>query len=314
MGRPQTRAEALLQIGGLSRRTGVSVDVIRAWERRYDLLRPSRTAGNFRLYSQDDISRLRLMQHYLSKGLTTAQAARLVHRVQTAALNANPGLPAGDARKAVSALSDSLERFDDAPASRTLERLLGVFPPGTVLRDVVLPYLRGLGERWERGQVSVAQEHFASGFLESWMLSMAHGWAASGSRRAVLACVPGDRHTLGLVACGLALRELGWRITYLGADTPLAAVEHAADSVDADAIVLASALPGAFAAGDDLRDLRDLARKRPVSVGGAGVAENRVKGLASLILPTDPIVAANALTDQLSKTEKPLAVGGPGRQ
>jgi DNA-binding transcriptional MerR regulator/methylmalonyl-CoA mutase cobalamin-binding subunit len=304
-------AAALLRIGELSRRTGLSVDVIRAWERRYDLLRPSRTAGNFRLYSQDDISRLRLMQHYLSKGLPTAQAAGLVHRVQTAALDANPGLPVGDARKAVSALSDSLERFDDAPASRTLERLLGVFPPGTVLRDVVLPYLRGLGERWERGQVTVSQEHFASGFLESWMLSMTHGWAPSGTRRAVLACVPGDRHTLGLVACGLALRELGWRITYLGADTPLAAVDHAADSVDADAIVLASALTGAFAAGGDLRDL---ARKRLVCVGGAGVAENRATGLASLILPTDPIVAANALTVQLSETEKPFAVGGAGQQ
>jgi MerR family transcriptional regulator, light-induced transcriptional regulator len=303
-------ADALLRIGELSRRTGVSVDVIRAWERRYDLLRPTRTSGNFRLYSQDDISRLRLMQHYLGKGLPTAQAAGLVHRVQTAALDSNPGLPAGDAGKAVRALSESLERFDEAPADRTLERLLGVFPPGTVLRDVVLPYLRGLGERWERGQVTVAQEHFASGFLETWMLRLAHGWAPAGSRRVVLACVPEDRHTLGLIACGLALRDLGWRVTYLGADTPLTAVEHAADTVDADAIVLASALAGSFVAG---AEVRDLARKRLVCVGGAGVAENRAAWLASLILPTDPIVAANSLTVQLSEAEAPLAAAGAGR-
>src|SRR5918996_385185 len=140
-------ADALLRIGELSRRSGYSADVIRAWERRYDLLRPSRTQGGYRLYSADDISRLRLMR-------------------------------------------DSLERFDDGPADRTLERLLGVFAPGAVLRDVVLPYLREVGERWACGEATVAQEHFASNFLEGWMHTMARGWNRSGPYRAVLACVP----------------------------------------------------------------------------------------------------------------------------
>src|SRR3954454_19214139 len=93
--------EGVLRIGELSRRTGLSTDVIRAWERRYDLLRPSRTDGGFRLYSADDISRLRLMQHYLAGGIPTAQAAGLVHHVQTAALDGNPGVPPGDVRTAL---------------------------------------------------------------------------------------------------------------------------------------------------------------------------------------------------------------------
>jgi MerR family transcriptional regulator, light-induced transcriptional regulator len=286
--------EGLLRIGELSRRTGLSTDVIRAWERRYDLLRPERTPGNFRLYTSSDVSRLRLMQHYLGRGLPAAQAAGLVHQVQTAAIDSNPGIPEGDVRKALAVLRDSLERFDDAPADRMLERLLGVFAPGAVLRDVVLPYLRALGERWACGEASIAQEHFASNFLEGWMLSMARGWSQAGRFRAVLSCVGGERHTLGLIAFGLALRDLGWRVTYLGADAPVSALDRAAAAVSAHTIVVSAALPGTFATVAD--DLRDLARKHPVAVGGAGVAPNRAAWLSKRTLPADPIVAAHALS------------------
>ena len=286
--------EDVLRIGELSRRTGLSADLIRAWERRYDLLRPSRTDGGFRLYSADDISRLRLMQHYLGRGLPAAQAAGLVHRVQTAAFDANPGVPPGDARKALRVLRESLENFDDAPADRILERLLGVFATGAVLRDVVLPYLRELGERWACGEATIAQEHFASSFLEGWMLTMARGWSRSGPFRAVLAGMPGERHTLGLIAFGLALRDLGWRVTYLGPDAPVRAVGHAAHAVAANVIVLSAALPGTFGRAAD--DVRDLARTHAVAVGGAGVAAGTSEWLASRTLPADPLVAAHALT------------------
>ena len=296
-------SDALLRIGELSRRSGFSADVIRAWERRYDLLRPTRTGGGYRLYSADDISRLRLMRHYLARGIPTSRAAGLVHRVQTAALDANPGVPPGDVRKALRVLRDSLESFDDGPADRTLERLLGVFAPGAVLRDVVLPYLREVGERWACGEATIAQEHFASNFLEGWMHTMARGWNRSGPYRAVLACVQGERHTLGLIAFGLALHDLGWRITYLGADAPLPAVEHAADAVAADVVVLSAALPATLAARLD--DLRGLARTHAVAVGGAGATANRSGWLASRSLPADPIIAAHALTAHQEGAQRP---------
>jgi MerR family transcriptional regulator, light-induced transcriptional regulator len=289
--------EALLHIGELSRRTGLSTDVIRAWERRYDLLQPQRTNGNFRLYTAADVSRLRLMQHYLAKGLRAGQAAGLVHRVQTAALSENPGLPAVDVRKALGVLRDSLESFDEGPAARVLERLLGVFAPGVVLRDVVLPYLRDVGERWACGTATIAQEHFASSFLEGWMLGMAHAWSTTGRRRAVLACAPGERHALGLIAFGLCLREAGWRVTYLGTDVPTTAVGHAADVVRADVIVLSVALTATFSTACD--DIRALAREHPVAVGGAGVSDDPSAWSATRTLPADPIVAAHALSAHL---------------
>jgi DNA-binding transcriptional MerR regulator len=284
----------MLRIGELGRRTGLSPDVIRAWERRYDLLQPARTSGNYRLYSVDDIARVRLMQHYLGKGLPASQAAGLVHKVQTAALDTNPGLPRGDVHKALTVLRDSLECFDDGPADHMLERLLGVFPSGAVLRDVVLPYLRELGGRWACGDATIAQEHFASSFLEGWMLTMARGWGQRGRRRAVLACPPGERHTLGLIAFGLALRDLNWKVTYLGADAPLHAVDQAAEAVSADVVILAYALPTTFAATSE--QLRDLADKHPLAIGGAGIPPNRSPWLARRSLPTDPVVAAQALT------------------
>ena len=288
--------EALLRIGELSRRTGVSPDSIRAWERRYDLLRPTRTAGNFRLYSAHDIARLRLMRHYLASGLPAAQAAALVHQVHTAAVVTNPGIPPGDVRSAVSILRTGLESFDDGPPGRVLERLLGVFTAGAVLRDVVLPYLRGLGDRWARGSVTVAQEHFASAFIEAWMLGMGRRWGQKGAHRALLACVPGERHTLGLLAAGLALHDLDWRVTYLGADTPAHAVTEAAAAREPDAIVLACAVPSHWAAAR--ADVKEALARQPVWLGGAALREDHSQWTASRTLPVDPIVAAQVLTAQ----------------
>ncbi|HEX8103559.1 MAG TPA: MerR family transcriptional regulator [Solirubrobacteraceae bacterium] len=300
-----------LRIGELSRRTGLSADVIRAWERRYDLLSPARTEGNYRLYSLDDLARLRLMQHYLGRGITAGQAAGLVHQVQNAALDSNPGLPPADVRSALRILRESLESFDENPADRALSRLLGVFAAGAVLRDVVLPYLRELGERWQRGEVSIAQEHFASSFLEGWMLSMARGWGQGqpGRRRAVLACVPGERHTLGLIAFGLALRDLGWRVAYLGADAPVRAVDDAAGATSADAVILACQRPEAFAAVAD--EIRAMTARHAIAVGGRGITQASGEWLADRTLPADPIVAAHLLTARVSERSSPGAFG-PG--
>jgi DNA-binding transcriptional MerR regulator len=286
--------DGLFRIGELSRRTRLSPDVIRAWERRYGLLRPERTPGNLRMYSVEDVSRLRLMQHYLSRNIPAARAAALVHEAQTAAHDRNPGIPDGDVRRALATLRDSLERYDDGPADRVLERLLALFAPGAILRDVVLPYLRELGDRWACGEATIAQEHFASSFLEAWMLGLARGWGRSGQRRALLACVSGERHVLGLIAFGLAVHELGWKVTYLGADTPLGAVERAADALGPDAVVLAAALPHPLAQASDA--VAALARRHPVALGGAAAARSGAHWTASRVLPADPLVAAQALT------------------
>ena len=289
-------SEVLFSIGELSRRTGVSTDVIRAWERRYDLLRPQRSASNFRLYSRADVSRLRLMRHYTEQNMPRWRAAELVRQASAKSFDKNPGIPKGDIRKALASLHGALERFDATPADLHLQRLSEIFTPGVILRDVVLPYLRELGDRWECGEATVAQEHFASCFLESWMMSRARGWGRGGGRRVVLACIPGEHHALGLVAFGVALRELGWSITYLGRDTPVSSAQRAADAVGADAVVVAAVLPATLAAA--ATDIASLSREHAVFVGGPAIASQVEAELEPLLLPRDLLTAAKVLALQ----------------
>jgi methanogenic corrinoid protein MtbC1 len=299
-------SEILFSIGEVSRRTGVSVDVIRAWERRYGLLAPRRSPSNFRLYTTEDIGRLRLMRLYTEQNMPRWRAAELVQRVVATAFDRNPGVPASDVDLAVHALQASLEQFDAAPADRLLEGLAAIFPPAVILRDVVLPYLRELGERWRNGAASVAQEHFASSFLESWMLGAARGWTRAGGRRAVLACVPGEQHVLGLIAFGIALRDLGWSITFLGRDTPLPAASNATAAVRADALVLTATLAESLAAVVD--EVVAIAAEQPVLVGGPASAGG-VPGIAAArILPVDVLSAAQSLTARV-----PEPAGGDRR-
>ena len=294
--------ERVFEIGELSRRTGISTDVIRAWERRYGLLSPARSQGNYRLYSPADLTRLRLMKHYTDQHIRPARAAELVRNAHSAALDCHPGIPKGDVRKALAVMRDSLERFDDAPADALLARLLEVFSRGVVLRDVVLPYLRELGDRWQAGETDVAQEHFASSVLERWMLSMAAGWGRAGQRRAVLGCVPGEHPILGLLAFGLVLRDLGWRVVYLGGDVPLETLARVAGETHPDAVVLSATMGATFA--DAAGRLDELARAQTLAVGGRGVATSA--GVVTRIvhmLPTDLVVAAQSLTVRVPRTE-----------
>jgi len=287
-------SDALFRIGELSRRTGVSIDVIRAWERRYGLLAPTRSESNFRMYSQDDVARLRLMLHFMKQQITPSRAAQLVRQARTAPVQSNPGIPEADIRKALTVLRGSLERFDEVPAEQILRRLVGVFTPGVVFRDVVLPYLRELGDRWECGEASVAQEHFASEFLELWMRTHARRHERSGSRRAVLACLPDEHHSLGLVAFGVVLNDLGWNITFLGRNTPVQSVRTAADAVKADAIVLAAVLPEPLA--DAQPALVAIMQTHSVVVGGPATATDAIALPKPRLLRSDVVSAARALT------------------
>jgi len=222
-----TADEKLLRIGELSRRVGVPVESLRAWERRYGLLTPSRTQGGFRLYGEDDVARVLAMRANLDRGLFAAEAARLALSEDVTEPSRSPA-PVADA----SELAAALDRFDEAGAQQALDRLLATLTIDVVLRDVLLPYLHKLGERWESGETSIAQEHFASNVLRGRLTALARGWDRGSGPRVLLACVEGERHDIALVAFGLALRGHGWRVSYLGADTPIGPLDVSA-SIDA---------------------------------------------------------------------------------
>lgn len=274
---------AQLRIGELARRTGVAAELLRAWERRYGLLDPMRTPAGYRLYSADDVRRVARMRELLASGLSAAEAARAVLAAPVAPQTATaPATAPAELRAAV-------EQLDDAAVHAAFDRLLADYSLNGVLEGAVLPFLRDLGEGWARGEVSVAQEHFASNLVRGRLLGLARGWDRGSGPRAVLACPPGERHDLGLLCFGLALREHGWRITFLGADTPSDTLAETVAELAPEAVVLAVADPALLEPA--IETLRAVAS--PVWLAGAGASEETAARAGSRLLAASPVEAAS---------------------
>ena len=289
---PTPDSPALLRIGELSRRHGVSPDLLRAWERRYGLLVPQRSPGGFRLYTPEDEARVRAMRRGLAQGLSASVAARMALREP--APPDGPGLV--EALAALRAeLGEALETFRDVDAQAVLDRLLATFSVTTALRDVVLPYLRDVGDRWEARQLSVAQEHFASGIIRGRLLGLARGWDTGVGPRALLACPPDEHHDLGLVCFGLALREHGWRITHLGTDTPIDTLRDTAADLEPAVIVVCAERQGPMEAAID--EIQQLARGFDVALAGRGATAEQAHRAGARLLQDAPIAAAARMAE-----------------
>ena len=280
-----------VRIGELAKRTGVSPELLRAWEQRYGLLEPTRTAGGFRLYGAADEARIRRMQSLVSGGLAAAQAARLILSGEPAPRTVSASATISDEEAAN--LTASLDRLDEQAANTALDRLFSAYTVETVLQDVVIPYLHRLGERWEVGEISVAQEHFASNLLRGRLLGLAQGWGQGHGPGAILACLPGEQHELGLLVFGVALRRRGWRITYLGTDSPIGAVADIARSVLPAVVVLLSMNPDSFL--DHARQIEQLANQVQVVIAGRGATPEVARQMQTRVLAQDPVSAAETI-------------------
>jgi DNA-binding transcriptional MerR regulator len=225
-----------MRIGELSRRTGVSPELLRAWEQRYQLLRPSRSSGGFRLYSSSDEARVRRTTALIAEGLSAAEAARLATADGAVEQESERPLVADLAAQ----LQEALDAFDAAAAQRALDRLFAALSVDFVLAEVLIPYLHDLGARWAAGEATVAQEHFASNLIRARLVALAQDWGAGGSSSCVAACLPGEAHDLGLVMLGLLLARRGWRVTFLGADTPFDSLASAVRLLRPALVILAT--------------------------------------------------------------------------
>lgn len=275
-----------LRIGELARRTGVSPDLLRAWEQRYGLLRPARSPGGFRLYSRDDEARVRRMTKLIGDGLSAAEAAR---QARTAPEPSQQS-PVSDITARLRAALDS---FDDQAAHAALDRLFAAVSVEASLAAVIIPYLHDLGNRWAAGSASVAQEHFAASLIRGRLLGLARDWGAGAGPSALLACLPGEAHDLGLVAFGVLLARRGWRVTFLGADTPFDALDGTVRTLDPALVVLYTVNPDQF--DRHAEDIRGLANRAPVAMPAARVAPERIAAAGARPLPGDIIAAARAL-------------------
>jgi DNA-binding transcriptional MerR regulator len=293
------------RIGELSRRTGVSPQLLRAWEHRYGLLRPARSAGRYRLYTEADERRVRHMQACLAQGLSAAQAARAV-------LTADGGLSpfltgSTDLAAEAMTLARSLDAFDEAAAQAALDRLLAGFTVESVLSQVLLPYLHDLGDRWARNQVSVACEHFASNIVRGRLAGLARGWGDGHGPRAVLACPPGEQHELGLMAFGIMLHRNGWRVQYLGADTPIDDLTQAVREIRPALVVLAAVTAERYR--PHTADLARLADATPLGLAGDGATQALAAATRARLLAGDPVTEAQQAQYRSLTTEPAVRAG-----
>ncbi|MCA1554228.1 MAG: MerR family transcriptional regulator [Chloroflexi bacterium] len=224
----------------VSKRTGVPLHTLRAWERRYGVPQPNREQSNrYRLYSDDDIADVLWMKRQIAGGMSPSQASRLL-RVQgrtgeAMPLSAVP--PLGDQQ---GALQGALLQFDSHAAQRMLDEALALVGPERVVTALIEPTMRAIGEGWLHGEVSVAQEHFASHVLRQRLLAVMHVQSDGGAHmpQLVAACAPEEQHELGLLSFALLARRHGWAVAYLGQRTPLAELWQTARALPAQMAAL----------------------------------------------------------------------------
>ncbi len=253
--------------------TGVAPVTLRAWERRYGLLRPTRTSKGHRLYSAEDIELINRLVALVSRGLSIGQARLAV----APAANRGRGVPEGtDAWQALCRrMIIGITQFDEEALEQAYSNALALYPVDAVTRMLLLPVLAELGERWQHVEGGVAEEHFFAVYLRNKLGARFHHRVhpASGPRL-LAACLPGEQHEIGLLLWALAASERGYAILLLGANTPLAEVGIAARRTLADGVVLSGSLDPS---PDVLEGLPALVQgiDVPVFIGGRAAVRNR---------------------------------------
>jgi DNA-binding transcriptional MerR regulator len=279
------------RIGEFARRVGVTPELLRAWEQRYGLLQPVRTSGGFRLYSEEDAERVARMRRALDEGLSAAEAARVALEPSP-----SPGRPIEDAR---AGLLSAIESYDEAAVQAALDDGLAAFGLEPFVRDLILPTLSAVGREWEQGGIEISHEHFASNLIRGRLLALARLWGRGSGPLALLACAPGEQHDISLLAFGLVLRSHGWRILFLGADTPLETLQHTAKTTGPAVIVLVTFDTALVAAAGTA--LRRLARLAPLLLSGPGVSPTLTGQLRVRRLDGDLVAAAHEVANMAAE-------------
>lgn len=288
-------SEPRYRIGTLARLTGVTTHAIRIWERRYNALAPSRTAGGARLYTDADVQRLRLMKKLLERGYTISAVANLdmAELARLAPLDAAPrpsGSPEGDARAqtAVNELLGAIGELDLERAGRTLQQASNAFSPHDLVTQVLAPALDQVGQRWESGEFCIASEHAASAMLRTQLGSILAAQPVNGKAPTVCTTPAGEQHELGALLAAVVIAMQGRRAIFLGANLPAAQIAEAVRLAKAGSVALSLVGLSAEAARAELLALcRLLPPSVQVMVGGRRVAElpglpERVQVLSSL--------------------------------
>jgi methanogenic corrinoid protein MtbC1 len=269
-------------IRAVARITGLSLDTLRAWERRYKAVVPERS-GRGRQYGAAHIERLLLLNQLVQNGHAIGGIASLTDRDLRNLLNQAPGLanripePTGDL---LAPVLSAIERFDSAGAAEELSRLAAVLSPRDLVYQVAVPLMREVGDRWHNGTFAVAQEHMVSQLLRNLLGSMLHLFRSSNpAMKMVLATPAGESHEFGILAAAMLTSIAGIGAICLGTDLPAAEIGEAARRVSATVVLLGITV----VTRSTEKEVRAIAASMPQTtelwIGGAGSVDLDVSKL-----------------------------------
>ncbi|HET7009437.1 MAG TPA: MerR family transcriptional regulator [Anaerolineales bacterium] len=263
-------------IQAASEMTGMAAVTLRMWERRYGVVRPKRSKGNYRLYSDRDVGLLRWLKHEVDRGTPIREASAQLRR-RVAAGNWPTALPRLRSlhKPSISTQARSRELFDsliaaDEPRARSLLRRAGTeHDLDSLCLRIITPCLVDIGEAWHRGEIRVAQEHYASAFLRGHLLSLYQAYPLRRrSPRVFVGCAPSEQHEIGALMLALFLRRGGGRVEYLGPNLDTADLVAYALEQHPSLVALSATTEGPALALE--RTLGHLGRLRPKPLIGFG--------------------------------------------
>ncbi len=204
-------------------RTGLSTQLIRKWEERYEAVTPTRFPNGYRSYSRDDIDKLVWLKSRVDAGVPIGNAVHDYKALETVneAL-VQPRLESiadgSELSQYRASLTDCFLKLDQSGAQRLFDRLLALHSMEFVLMEIMQPVLVQIGELWERGELSEFQEHFASHFMRDRLLAVRNLFQSPGVDRPLIVtgCMPGERHEMGILFFGFFALQLGFRVAHLG--------------------------------------------------------------------------------------------------
>ena len=239
-------------------RTGVPADTFRAWERRYGIPSPARTGGNQRLYSERDIAVITWLRDQTRAGVTISQAIALLTArdgegattAEIASVSVPDTMPALDDAIGLSRyalrLADALVSYDARSASRLLEEALAIGPVEDVCLHILQPALNEIGHRWQRSEILISGEHFATSFAGRTLGSLYNLSRPEEGRGPVVAtCLEGELHEIGLLMTSLFLSRRGFRVVYLGSNLPVGDLAQTIEELGPPFVLLSASTPEA---------------------------------------------------------------------
>jgi len=295
-----TGDEELYPIRTVSSLTGVNSITLRAWERRYGLIKPVRTPKGHRLYTQNDIDLIHQVLELLDKGISIGQVKDYLKGKGDQAVNVEQTDPWSSYQRR---MLNAIVRFDSNTLDQAYNDALSLYPIDLVTRHLILPLLKQLGIRWAEKEGSIAEEHFFGAYLRNKLgARFHHHTAVQNGPLIIAACLPGEHHEIGLMLFCLSALDQGYRLVYLGADTPINELQIPVERSGADAILLSgSIIPERGVFNKEIAELAKTVHI-PVFIGGRAAVHftDEINAAGAIPLGTDIPQGIKKIQDALS--------------